>query len=872
MAGSVAPMRNLANKLILALMVGMTPWAFGSVEAWAELGIDLAIGILALLRFGERSADRTTDRSSRLPSIALGGLVLFAIFQTLPLGPGVLGWVSPSSALKRAAMLPTQPEERAIPGTSSVGIPCAAVSSDPDASIQMVFRLLAGWLLFQSVSKIDRNTSTWAFVSNVIVVNSVVLSLFSIVQALSWNGRIYWIRPAYAASGWSVGGPFLSHNHLAAYLNLGLGLAIGVLLSGNVRELFGRDSTKLWAAYAAAIIALGTVTSHSRSGFLGALGAGCLCILFLRGRLRQVGFGFALILIIVCGCLAILGSSTAAGARLATILDLGDQGYLARLEVWRGALRAWSMRPLFGFGLGTFPVAVTPFLTHDRSVFFARAENEYVDMLVEGGVVGLFLVLAWMVGIGKLVARVFREGSHRERTFVAGVGFGLMALAIQSGGDFAPHIPAVGVPALILCGLVVGLGSAARQGAAPEQRRTVSSRSAQVEERAWRVRWLLANPGWMGSMLIAAVLIHHGAREAWIEYRLNTVGLPAPGTLMATVGTLETASWELDDWRDALREAVRLRPNWTEGHVRLGLVELGLYRRLTKEWLEDSATDPKDINLMAEPLWLLRSEAAGRASSGEFRDAADLIQFEPVRDHLLSALHCFLEARRCCPLLALPHAELALLRFLMIKGDSTSVYATRALDLAGNDVQLIAFLARLAVQIGDRELAARCWRTILQVSPTRWPDVADEAVNLMTADELLSAVITDGKTAIQFAERLYLAGDQIVEHDRLLKAAMTLLASDQDIAEPERLYLQGRAAAGLNLRRQACDRMDGALLLEPEQSSWREDYIAWLVRWGRDEDAHKQALIGQYYAPDSTTMHQAALDTAERMAQGANNR
>ncbi len=74
---------------------------------------------------------------------------------------------------------------------------------------------------------------------------------------------------------------------------------------------------------------------------------------------------------------------------------------------------------------------------------------------------------------------------------------------------------------------------------------------------------------------------------------------------MATSGTLERATWGLDEWRDALEDAVERRPNWAEGYLRLGLVHLGLYRQTAKEWLYDTAIDPKEINLMAEPLWLL---------------------------------------------------------------------------------------------------------------------------------------------------------------------------------------------------------------------------------------------------------------------------
>ncbi len=123
--------------------------------------------------------------------------------------------------------------------------------------------------------------------ARVVVFNSVSLALFSIIQALTWNGQIYWSRPVMAASAFSVGGPFLSHNHLAAYLNMGLGLALGLLLCGNSREILRRDSLKLWTAHGAGLIAICVVTSHSRSGFLGLLAACLVFVICLRGRLHR---------------------------------------------------------------------------------------------------------------------------------------------------------------------------------------------------------------------------------------------------------------------------------------------------------------------------------------------------------------------------------------------------------------------------------------------------------------------------------------------------------------------------------------------------------------------------------------------------------
>ena len=253
-----------------------------------------------------------------------------------------------------------------------------------------------------------------------------------------------------------MGGPFLSHNHLAAYLNMGLGLALGLLLCGNSREILRRDSLKLWTAHGAGLIAICVVTSHSRSGFLGLLAA-CLVFVICLRPVSPMGVGLAGLMMIAGLCLALVGSYSSYTAAV-TILDLGDQGYQARLGVWQVRIRAWWERPVWGSGLGAFPVAITPHLTRELTVCFA-AENEYVDMFVEGGVVGVLLVLTFMVSIGGPGPACVRGSlGKRHRGFVAGAGFGLVALAVQSCADFGSHIPAVGVTAVVLAALIARLG------------------------------------------------------------------------------------------------------------------------------------------------------------------------------------------------------------------------------------------------------------------------------------------------------------------------------------------------------------------------------------------------------------------------------
>ena len=117
--------------------------------------------------------------------------------------------------------------------------------------------------------------------------------------------------------------------------------------------------------------------------------------------------------------------------------------------------------------------------------------------------------------------------------------------------------------------------------------------------------WLSTELLWLGSVVLSVFLVSHAVRDAWIENRLERAGLPIPGTYLTTVGTLETATWGLDEYRQVLQDVLRRRPNWSEGYLRLGLVHLGMYRQMTKEWLDDSGVDLDDINRMAEPLWLL---------------------------------------------------------------------------------------------------------------------------------------------------------------------------------------------------------------------------------------------------------------------------
>jgi hypothetical protein len=410
--------------------------------------------------------------------------------------------------------------------------------------------------------------------------------------------------------------------------------------------------------------------------------------------------------------------------------------------------------------------------------------------------------------------------------------------------------------AVVLCGLIVYPGQTAY---------VKDSRATNVRSLAGRTG---ASVVWLGSAVMSIILVVHGLRDARVENRLASVGLPSPGTRMATVGTNEVMSWELEAWREALEAALELRPNWGEGHVRLGLVHVGLYKLMAREWLEESGCDPAEIEPMADPLWLLGSVHAGTEPASGPITAEDLLAYEPVQRHLIPAARSFLEARRCSPCWALPHAELASLDYLLVGGDTALARAAGAVDLAGSDVRLLMFLGDVTVQLGDPGLAARCWRRTLETEGSNWQEVADAVVMVLTPPDILSNVLSSGRDTMRFADRLYDRPEDRDVRDSFLLAAVDRLERDRRLTDGERLFLQGHALAVLDRPEPARKRIEAALSLQPDQSAWREEYIDWLLLWGRLDEAHAQALTGLYVSPDSASFRQAVDRTAEVLARG----
>ena len=261
------------------------------------------------------------------------------------------------------------------------------------------------------------------------------VSVFGILQQLTFNGKLYWVREL--TYGGIPFGPYVNRNHFAGLMELLIPLALVPLVLGKVRP----ERLAVVALFAVMPITA-LFLSASRGGIVSFfVQFGLLVYLLLRRR------GLAKSLLAVSAVLL---------AALMIVTWLGVGRILERfssmqtLEVTEGkraAMRrgAWHIfldHPLAGTGLGTLQIAYPPYETLYDGKVVNHAHNDYLEALAETGALG-GLCCAWFLAVLLLKSlSLFRQsdfsfpGALELCGIVACAGFLVHALV-----DFNFHIP-----------------------------------------------------------------------------------------------------------------------------------------------------------------------------------------------------------------------------------------------------------------------------------------------------------------------------------------------------------------------------------------------------------------------------------------------
>jgi O-antigen ligase len=262
-----------------------------------------------------------------------------------------------------------------------------------------------------------------------------LVSVFSILQHLTSNGKLYWIREV--SSGGLPFGPFVNRNHFAGFVELVLPLSLVPLALGKVR----RERRLVVGLFA--VVSIGALfLSASRGGIVSfGVEVGVLALVILLRRavgkhLLAAGaiLVAALLLVTWLGIGQIL-------QRFSTVQSL-EVTSGKRASMRRGTWRIFLDHPIVGTGLGTLQIVYPPYETLYDGKIVNHTHNDYLEALAETGLIG-GLCCAWFLGV--LLLEASKRSLQLNNSFAGALQLsGLVAcsgLLMHSLVDFNLHIP-----------------------------------------------------------------------------------------------------------------------------------------------------------------------------------------------------------------------------------------------------------------------------------------------------------------------------------------------------------------------------------------------------------------------------------------------
>jgi O-antigen ligase len=316
------------------------------------------------------------------------------------------------------------------------------------ATYSFLLLYLSYGLLVFVVTQTLRRTSQLEKFASVLAGYGAVLASFSLLLGLVPNGKLYGIwKPHYGGQPY---GPYVNHNHYAGLMEM---LTPFLLVLAATRVTQGRR--KIAVAVIAAVMAGTIFLCGSRGGMLAFAGQAVLLVVLLRPRQENwkrhllLGAGLAAMI----GVIVWIGGNELT-RRLASIQSETQQELTGgvRLTIDRDCLRMWREKPLFGWGLGTFPVVYPQFRSFYTNFFVNQAHNDYLQLLTETGLAGFaialwFLVLTFRHAWAKL--NNWTENANGSLTVAALLG--CVGILVHSFLDFNLQIPANAAMFYVLC-------------------------------------------------------------------------------------------------------------------------------------------------------------------------------------------------------------------------------------------------------------------------------------------------------------------------------------------------------------------------------------------------------------------------------------
>lgn len=263
-----------------------------------------------------------------------------------------------------------------------------------------------------------------------------LVSVFGILQHLTFNGKLYWFREMHY--GGIPFGPYVNRNHFAGFVELVLPLALIPLVLGRVRR-------ERWVVVGlfAVLPVVALFLSASRGGIV-SFGVELAVLALLMIRRRTVGkqlLAGATVLLLALLMVSWLGVGRIL-QRFSSLQSL-ETTVGKRASMRRDTWRIFLDHPVAGTGLGTLQIVYPPYETLYDGKIVNHTHNDYLEALAETGFLG-GLCCVWFLGV--LLTQSLLRLRQLNLSFAGALQFsGLVASSgflVHGLVDFNLHIPA----------------------------------------------------------------------------------------------------------------------------------------------------------------------------------------------------------------------------------------------------------------------------------------------------------------------------------------------------------------------------------------------------------------------------------------------
>ena len=763
----------------------------------------------------------------------------------------------------------------------------------PSATRVEVARLVMSAGIFATATVLFGSAKSRPVLWGLIAINGAALAFFGIAHKLRPDAGVFAYVPTHGGAPFAS---FVSKNSAAGYLNLCLAAGLGLLVWSRARvageiqhsasgvasaprhnrkpgsitrrndQVTRVTGMQLFALALIVTCLAGIFSSMARGATIAALGAGAITAFTVPRRSRLLTGLFCMIVGLLSFALIFWsGMIPQVESRLATLSgdELTQNGRWAH---WADAMRAVSQSWFTGTGLGTYRYAYLPFQANEWEVWFHHAENQYIETLLECGIVGLTALLSIMALIAYHLRQLFQRGAASSSADVRVAGlFAFCSMSIQSLFDFPLVIPSNFLLFAVICGAVTGTAMVTSM-AVPAKRWQLSVPRQYRFITVWATALFLA----YGAFGFHEIKVAAAVQTAQENVPKSVDSFPDPDTLVDQMA-------DVDQHIDTLTELATRKTDDAELHQQIADLWIASYRlhafqqlTATQSGSEMDAARRAEIWKLTDPVVLYAN--ANQAQQAGQMDVLVAMRENPlVKQNLIAATHHLQLALQSCSILPRVNLDLATLAFLHHALPDGADFLQRELYLSSASPGVLYSIGLSAWSGGLKDLACKAWSRSLSLNPHHLKDVIDLLVaQNVGIDEIIRALPDSPSPLVELAANRFSGDGHATERIALLGRARELLDGASSETRDEQWYCQyARLYATARNTDAAITAYRHAIELAPLQLETRLELSLLLQEQGRFGEAYEEARVCAALEPDRDDIKTLIRELLRKEQRGA---